>query len=366
MSESVERGNGAGEGQRGIEPVVMLRCALGGVLMGLANLVPGISGGTMLLASGVYRRFINAIADVTRLRFSLGALATLGVIVGAAMAAVVLGAGIVKWLVVEHRWVMYALFIGLTLGGVPIVWRLARPATVATWVGAALGFAALGGIAGAGWMGYEPGGGGSASMWLFVVGGAAAAGAMILPGVSGGYLLLVLGLYVPILTSIDRVKVGISERDIGILLGEWRVVVPVGVGVVLGVVVISNVLRWLLRAHEKPTLGALLGLLVGAVVGLWPFQASIEPQVGDVLKGQAVVAVEERPDDDGNVRRVAVTAIDEIEREDWKTGVFTPNAVQVVGAIGLILVGFVLTQVVARVGDERDGAGAESSPGAAA
>lgn len=363
MGATGEEASSAGQGGAGVSLGVLVRCAVGGVLMGLANLVPGISGGTMLLASGVYRRFIDAIADVTRLRLTMRAVVTLGVIVGAAMAAVVLGAGGVKWLVVEYRWAMYALFIGLTLGGVPLVWRLARPATPATWIGAAAGFAALAGVAVAGWMGYEPGGGSSAPMWLLVIGGGAAAGAMILPGVSGGYLLLVLGLYVPILASVDRVKEALGARDIGAMVGEWRVVVPVGIGVVVGVVGISNLLRWLLRAHEKPTLGVLLGLLVGAVVGLWPFQASIEPAIGDVLKGQEVVALEDRADDDGNVRRVAVTAIDEIEREDWKTGVFTPTGAQVGGAIGLIVAGFVLTQLIARLGDDR---GKRSAPGAGA
>ena len=128
-------------------PLLMLRSVIGGILMGLANLVPGISGGTMLLAAGIYPCFINAIAEVTTLRLRVATIAVLGSVVGAASVAILLFAGVVKELVVDHRWMMYSLFIGLTLGGklldvrvstlpsragervpVPAGWRLATAA----------------------------------------------------------------------------------------------------------------------------------------------------------------------------------------------------------------------------------------------
>ena len=93
--------------------------------MGLANLVPGISGGTMLVAAGVYPAFIGAISDVSRLRFRFRPVLTLVCVAFAAAAAIVLLAGPVKDLVVDHRWIMYAMFIGLTLGGAPVVAAMA-------------------------------------------------------------------------------------------------------------------------------------------------------------------------------------------------------------------------------------------------
>ena len=113
----------------GVDAPLLIRSAIGGTLMGLANLVPGISGGTMLLAAGVYPGFISAIAEITTLRFRPRSIATLGAVVASAALAILLLAGTVKALVEDHRWVMYSLFIGLTLGGLPLVWRLARPAT---------------------------------------------------------------------------------------------------------------------------------------------------------------------------------------------------------------------------------------------
>ena len=103
--------------------------------MGLANLVPGISGGTMLLAAGVYPAFIGAIADVTRGRIARDPLVILTTICGAAILAIGLLAGPTRDLVLAHRSLMYAFFIGLTLGGLPLVWCLARPPTRSSAVG---------------------------------------------------------------------------------------------------------------------------------------------------------------------------------------------------------------------------------------
>ncbi len=256
---------------RPITPVFIARGVLGGILMGLANLVPGISGGTMLLAAGVYPDFVDSIARLSRLDLKLRPIVVLGTIAGSAALAILLLAGLMKSLVVEERWIMYSLFIGLTLGGVPLVWRIAKPATTATWVGAGVAFAVMVAMAFGG-----EGSGRDANPFLLVLSGLAGASAMILPGVSGGYLLLLLGQYEPILGAIDDLKeglVGNGGPDLELIVAAAWIVVPVGIGVVVGVVGVSNLLRWLMDRYEAATLGALLGLLLGAVVGLYPFQA---------------------------------------------------------------------------------------------
>lgn len=313
------------------------RGVVGGVLMGLANLVPGISGGTMLLAAGVYPRFIKAIAEITTLRFRLPSLVVLGAVGLSAGLAIALLAGTVKDLVVDHRWVMYSLFIGLTLGGVPVVWRMARPASRSLWAGAAAGFVAMAALALAQSSGAGAGGGGSSGWFMMLFAGLAGASAMILPGVSGGYLLLVLGQYVAILGGIQAVTTALKAGD---LAAMWTptvgVVLPVGVGVVIGVVAVSNLLKVLLVRYEKPTLGVLLGLLVGAVVGLWPFQQGVRPEVGQLVKGRVMTA----------------ELLEKLPADKYPTAFFEPTATQVVSALGLIALGFALTLLVARLGRE--------------
>ena len=83
----------------------------------------------MLLAAGVYPNFIKAIADISTLRFNRSSLVVLATIAGAATLAIGFLAGPTRSLVIEERPLMYSFFIGLTLGGLPLVWRLARPIT---------------------------------------------------------------------------------------------------------------------------------------------------------------------------------------------------------------------------------------------
>lgn len=314
------------------------RAVIGGVLMGLANLVPGISGGTMLLASGVYPQFINAIAEVTTFRFRVTSLVVLGAVVTAAGMAILLLAGLVKALVVDHRWVMYSLFIGLTLGGLPVVWAMAKPAARATWLGAIAGFLAMGALALLQQRGVTASGEGTTGIILLFLAGLFAASAMILPGVSGGYLLLVLGQYVPILSGIDRFKTGLQERSMDIIMEVGlQVILPVGLGVVIGAVAVSNLLRYLLNRHGKATLGVLLGLLLGAVIGLWPFQVGVKPEIGDVIKGRPVTA-----------ERLA-----DMDPGDYPSAFFQPTAKQAGMAVGLIALGFICTTALTRLDPER-------------
>ena len=318
----------------------VVRCVLGGVLMGLANLVPGISGGTMLLAAGVYPLFIEGVAEVTTLRFKKQTLVPLGAIVAAAAVAIVTGAGVVKGLVIDHRWVMYSLFIGLTLGGVPVVWRLLRKVTPAAAVACLAGLTVMAAMAMV-----QPGeaagsGSGGAAYGMLFTAGIAGTAAMILPGVSGGYLLLILGQYITILTAIDDAKVAALQAggpNWSVLLSSLHVLIPLGLGVVAGAVGVSNLMRILLARFERATLGFLMGLLFGAVLGLWPFQQGMQPQPGDVIRGRVMTA----------------ETIAELAREDFPLQRFSPSGGQIAAAAGLVVIGYLATLGVAEAGRVR-------------
>jgi len=312
----------------------VVRGGVGGTLMGLANLVPGISGGTMLVASGIYASFIDAVADLTRLRFSWRAVSTLAIVAGAALMAILALAGTVLDLVVEHRWVMYSIFIGLTLGGVPVVARMAKSISAEVRWGAVAGFLVMLGLAALQQRGGGPGGG-EVGVGLFFVAGVAGASAMILPGVSGGYLLLVMGAYVPLLDAIHRFTSAARARDFGAAMDVGtHALLPVAVGVALGVAVVSNALKYVMHHYEKATLGVLLGLLIGAVAGIYPFQEGVRPAVGSVVKGRIMLNEEQ---------------IAEIAQKDWPTEFFSPELWQIGAALGLIVAGFAATALIAKL-----------------
>jgi putative membrane protein len=306
--------------------------------MGLANLVPGISGGTMLLAAGVYRRFVDAVARITTFRWSAESIITLAIIVAGAGGAIVLGAGLIRDLVHEHRWVMYSLFLGLTLGGVPLLWALLRPITPAAIAGFIGGLLVMVFLATLQWS--DVGGGAAAGdaggWWLHLVAGLAAGSAMVLPGLSGSYVLLILGQYLVVLGAVDGVKEAVQG---GGDLGEpLSVIIPVGIGAVIGVVGVSNAVKWFLDHARKVTIGVLMGLLIGAVLGLWPFKAPQEPLIGEIVRGQAVTA--------------RMLESGEIKPEHWPTELFGPSAGQVASAVALVLVGFACSVGIGLLGGE--------------
>ena len=165
----------------------------------------------------------------------------------------------------------------------------------------------------------------------------AGASAMILPGISGGYLLLLLGQYEPILGAIDDLKeglIGAAGFDFGRILASLEIVIPVGIGVLIGIVGVSNGLKWLLARYAKPTLGALLGLLLGAVIGLYPFQQAVAPSLGF--------------EDHGRV--LAESELAKVPVEDWPLERYSPSQGELGGAGGAAAVGLLLTLGISRLG----------------
>ena len=318
-------------------PLLITRSLFGGLLMGLANLVPGISGGTMLLAAGIYPAFIDSLSKVTRLKFEMRSFIVLGLVGLSAGLGVLLFAGVLKTLVIEQRWIMYSLFIGLTLGGVPLVWRMVTRTGAMLFVPAVLAFAAMAALAYLQAIGFDTSGG--SNFVSFLLAGLAGASAMILPGLSGGYLLLLMGQYVPILGAVHEFKEALSARDLSAAMDPAvSVLLPVGIGVVLGIVLVGNLLKWLFTNFQTATLGVLLGLLIGSTVGLYPFQQGRPPVFGDKIKGQLVT----------------VDNIDEIEEDDWPTEYFKPTTGQVGASLGLVAVGFVVTMGASLLGKSKD------------
>jgi len=327
------------------------RTLAGGVLMGLANLVPGVSGGTMILALGLYDRFIGALADVTRLRLTRSSILFLALVVGAAAVSIVGLSGVAVGLVVNHRWVMYSLFIGMTLGGAPELLRQSRPVRVAPVVAFLAAFALMAALA---WGLSEASIPQTIPVFLFM--GALGASSMILPGISGSYMLLIFGMYEVIIGAASAQAL---REDFG---ESVRILVPVVVGAVLGMGLLSNLLKLLLARFSAASHAALLGLLVGSVLGLWPFREPVNPDLARkpyrksvemILGGAELAAVNERYGlglDEAKAeairREYAGLGEGDLKRRADELKGFDPTGVQIASAIGLFLAGFALTRLL--------------------
>ncbi len=259
-------------------PLSMPLSALAGFLMGAADSVPGVSGGTIALIVGVYERLIDAISRVLRLpvlvrtpegRDKLGsALFFLVPLLGGLGAAYYLGTlllvgkeaepGLIRRAATAP--ICYAFFFGLVLASLKEPWQ--RIGQVRTGhVIAALGAAAAAAL----FIGL-PHTQGEPPTWALLYGGALAVAVMLLPGVSGSLLLVVLGQY-------TMVAGAVHDRQ----LVPFLVFLA---GVTLGVILFVPFLRHLLRRHHDLTMAALTGLMAGSLRALWPWKTNYDPKLG--------------------------------------------------------------------------------------
>ena len=162
---------------------------------------------------------------------------------------------------------------------------------------------------------------------------------MLLPGLSGSYVLLLLGQYVLVLSAVDEARGALSVGAWGDLLDACWTILPVAIGVVVGIAVVGLVVRWLLKNLRQITLGVLLGLLVGAIFGLWPFRMPVAPEVGEVIRGVEVVSQEQA---------------EAIEPKYWPTEYFTPTGGQIAQAGALVLLGAGISGFIGLLGPREE------------
>ena len=240
-----------------------------GFAMGVADLVPGVSGGTVAFIAGIYDPLLDSLSSLSGA--GLTALRQ-GKLVEAWNAVngpflVALASGIVTaiatlasplhWLLEHHPVMLRAFFVGLVATSVPLVGKHVKPWGLDTWVWAAIGCAV------AGFVTSLPPLVQTDHPALLMAAGALAICAMLLPGISGSFLLLILGAYAPVLLAVktlDLTKIG-----------------AFGAGAVLGLLMFSRALKWLLSVHRRPTLALLTGFLVGSLQALWPWKAQVRP-----------------------------------------------------------------------------------------
>lgn len=237
-----------------------------GFLMGSADVVPGVSGGTIALVLGIYERLVAAIhagsaalGFAIRGRFSdmrrrLGDVEwrlLLPLLAGIGLAVVSL-ASIIDHLLEEEPQNTAAAFFGLVLGSIVIAWRLVKKWD-ATRLVTGLAVAVTAFLV----LGLRTDPVVDPTLLLFVGAGSIAIVAMILPGISGSFILLMLGMYQAVLDAVN-------EREF-VIVGVFLI------GAVVGLAAFSTLLHRLLRDHHDTVMAALIGLMLGSLRVLWPW-----------------------------------------------------------------------------------------------
>ena len=287
-----------------------------GVAMGAANVVPGVSGGTVALVTGIYRRLIDALGsigvDTARglLRGDVRGVwravdgRWLAVLLAGVALSIVSLARLIEYLLEARERATMAFFFGLILVS---IWYVAR--RVGHWGASSVASLALGTAVAVGIAFLAPGSENASPAYVFLCGVLAIA-SMILPGLSGSFVLILTGNYALVLGAI-------SGFDLGVL-------VPLALGCAVGLVAFAKLLGWVFERYADATLAAMTGFVLGSLVVIWPWKHALTTTV-------------ERAD---GTSKAVVTGY------EW----FVPDASGgTLAAVGLILAGGALIVALERV-----------------
>jgi putative membrane protein len=244
-------------------PVLILK----GLAMGAADVIPGVSGGTIAFITGIYEELINSIKSINLKAFKLllsGKFSTfwrlingtflLSVLLGIAISIFSLAKGL-KYLLDNFPIPVWAFFFGLIVASAIFVAKKIKTWDLKIWI------AFIAGIAAAYFITILAPAEANTTWWFIFISGMIAICAMILPGISGSFILVLLGMYKFILEAVGTL-------DIGILLIFIA-------GAAIGIISFSNILSWLLKNYHDITISVLAGFMVGSLNKVWPWKQVI-------------------------------------------------------------------------------------------
>ncbi len=289
--------------------------------MGAADVVPGVSGGTIAFITGIYEELINSIKSINinaiKLFFTgkfaefwkaINGTFLLSVFIGIAISIVSLAKGL-EFLLNHYPILVWSFFFGLIVASAIYVARSIKKWDLGTVVAGILGIAVAYMIT------VISPAEANTSYWFIFVSGAIAICAMILPGISGSFILVLLGMYKFILEAVGDVNIAV--------IGTFMV------GAAVGIISFSNVLSWLLKKYHNLTIAVLAGFMVGSLNKVWPWKEVTETII----------------DRHGELKPIAERNILPATYEQ-----ITGNEALLLGALILVIAGFALIFVVEGIG----------------
>ena len=251
----------------------MLKMILKGVVIGVANIIPGVSGGTMAVSMGIYDKIIHAATHFLS-EFKKSMKILIPILIGAGLGLVVV-ARLIQMMFDKAPFQTNLLFVGLIVGGLPAMTKKVKGQSIRLphIIACVLFFAAIGETEGA-----------AADlsinavniMKLFGVGIIASA-TMVIPGVSGSMILMLIGYYNPVLNEVNRFIDNLVSFNVPGLLDGCAVLVPFGIGVVVGIVAIAKIIELIFKKFPYVAYWAIIGLIVAS-----PFAIMMMNQFGKI------------------------------------------------------------------------------------
>ncbi len=248
-----------------------IKLFLKGMAMGAADTVPGVSGGTIAFISGIYEELLDSIRALgpdTFVALRQGGIAAawkqvngnfLATLLAGIATSILLLVRPITWAMEHEAVLLWSFFFGLVAASVWLCGRLVRAWSVGPFIGMVLGTVAAVAV------GVMSAGTGSTSLWFYFVAGAIAICAMILPGISGSFILLLLGAYGPVMNALKGFDIPIIAVFIA--------------GCLAGLMAFSRLLSWMFDKHHDLTVASLTGFLLGSLTIIWPWKEVLSTRI---------------------------------------------------------------------------------------
>ncbi|MFD2908032.1 DUF368 domain-containing protein [Flavobacterium ardleyense] len=269
---------------------------LKGLAMGAADVVPGVSGGTIAFISGIYQELIDSINNVNLSVLKTfrkeGLKAAWQQVNGSFLLALLTGifisvltfSKIITHLLEDHPILVWSFFFGLIIASIVLIFKETSNWKVVDVLALVIGIVISYYITIARPVSSPD------SYWYIFLSGFIAIIAMILPGISGAFILLLMGSYETVIGTINRFREGIVNFDMQIL-GEAMLKLSVfALGAIIGLKSFSKILHWMFAKHKNTTLALLIGFMAGSLNKVWPWKQVLETRVNS--HGEVVPFIE--------------------------------------------------------------------------
>lgn len=252
-----------------------------GFVLGIANIIPGVSGGTLAITLGIYEQLINTVSHLfTNLKKNLEFIIPIGI---GAVISILAMSKIINYSLNNFPIPTTLFFIGLIVGGVPLIYRnVKNKEKKGSYIISFLATFALVMI-----LAFAKTGNNVVSLSnlnigmigiIFLVGMIAAA-TMVIPGISGSFVLMLLGFYKPILNTISNIT------NFSLLTHNLTILIPFGIGVLVGIILIAKLIEYLLNKYETLTYYAILGFIISSIIALFIGLGGNSVNLGQIIVG---------------------------------------------------------------------------------
>jgi putative membrane protein len=258
---------------------------LKGIAMGMADVVPGVSGGTIAFISGIYEEFVNSLNSINgkaiKLLFHFKLKEFWNHINGTFLLSLATGilisiislSKLIIYLLENEPVLLWAFFFGLILASVLFIgkqisqWNTRVIIALIIGIGVSFYVTIM-----------EPTSSPDSSLYIFLSGFIAII-AMILPGISGAFILLLLGAYPTIIGAINNLRTGLTQSNFDLIITSGEMLGIFAIGAVLGLLSFSRILAWMFKKYHNTTLAILTGFMIGSLNKVWPWKHTVSTRL---------------------------------------------------------------------------------------